>query len=386
MKILMVHPHEVYSSAEPWTTRIVNLAKELVKRGDEVRMIFFPLNWQSKYEYFRKEGIDYYPFCRKAGILNLFRNTREMLGLADWADIVHFQKCFHYASLPSMISGFFKNKPMHYDWDDWEEMIYYESADPPIRVIGQFLKTLERNIPQIADTISVSSSRLRSLSLSFGIKEDKVFHVPVGADLDKFNPEISGNRIRSVYGINSPLILYLGQLHGGQYVRLFIDTARILLDKGISANFMIVGDGSRAHELKQYAKDKNLDKKIIFAGAVDTKEVPEYIAACDIGVACFEDNDVTRCKSPLKIAEYLASGKPVVASNVGEVERMVDGAGILVKPGQAVPLAEKIELLLSDKNLREELGREARRRAENIYNWEKSSEALLMAYRRALNQ
>ena len=46
MKILMVHPHEVYSSAEPWTTRIVNLAKELVKRGDEVRMIFFPLNWK----------------------------------------------------------------------------------------------------------------------------------------------------------------------------------------------------------------------------------------------------------------------------------------------------------------------------------------------------
>ena len=384
MKILMVHPHEVYSSSEPWTTRIINLAKALAKRGHEVRIVFFPLDWQGKYECLRKEGIGFYPFCRRTGVLNILRNTKEMLGLADWADIVHFQKCFHYASLPSIISGFFKNKPLHYDWDDWEEMIYYESADPPIKAIGLFLKTLERNIPQIADTISVSSRRLHSLSLSLGIKNDRIFHVPVGADLEKFNPGISGERIRSVYGINSPLILYLGQLQGGQYVRLFIDTARIILDKGITANFMIVGDGSRAHELRQYAKARNLEKQIIFTGAVESEEVPEYIAACDIAVACFEENAVTRCKSPLKIAEYLASGKPIVASDVGEVESMVGRAGILVKAGEAAPLAEKIEFLLSDKSLREELGKEARKRAENIYNWEKSSEALLEAYQTAL--
>jgi len=279
MKILMVHPHEVYSSSEPWTTRIINLAKALAKRGHEVRIVFFPLDWQGKYECFRKEGIGLYPFCRRTGVLNILRNTKEMLGLADWADVVHLQKCFHYASLPSIICGFFKNKPLHYDWDDWEEMIYYESADPPLKAIGLFLKTLEKNIPRIADTISVSSGKLRSLCLSLGIKQDRIFHVPVGADLQKFNPGISGERIRSVYGISSPLILYLGQLHGGQYVRLFIDSARIILDKGIAANFMIVGDGARAHELRQYAKDRNLDKKIIFTGTVESEDVPEYIAA-----------------------------------------------------------------------------------------------------------
>ncbi len=385
MKILMVHPHEVYSSFEPWTTRIINLAKPLVRKGHEVKIAYFPLCWQGKKEYFQKDGIYFYPFCRRAGVLNIIRNTKELSGLADWADIVHLQKCFHYASLPSIISGFFKNKPLHYDWDDWEEMIYYESADPPLKAIGLFLKTLEKSIPRIADTISVSSGKLRSLCLGLGIKQDRIFHVPVGADLQKFNPGISGERIRSVYGISSPLILYLGQLHGGQYVRLFIDSARIILDKGIVANFMIVGGGARAHELRQYAKDRKLDKKIIFTGAVESEEVPEYIAACNVAVACFEDNLVTRCKSPLKIAEYLASGKPIVASNVGEVESMVGRAGILVKPGEAAPLAEKIEFLLFDKSLREELGKEARKRAENIYNWEKSSEALLRAYKTALD-
>ncbi|TAM43130.1 glycosyltransferase, partial [bacterium] len=329
MKILMVHPHEVYSSSEPWTTRIVNLAKALIKKSHEVRIVFFPLRWQGEEECFQKEGICFYPFCRRAGVLNIARNTKKMSGLADWADIVHFQKCFHYGSLPSIISAFLKNKPLHYDWDDWEEMIYYESADPPIKAIGMFLKTLETYIPQIADTVSVSSRRLHNLARSFGIGNDRIFHVPVGADLDKFNPGISGERVRRAYGINSPLILYLGQLHGGQYVRLFIDAAKIILDRGIMVNFMIVGDGSRAQELKQYAKGRNLDEKIIFTGAVDSGEVPEYIAACDVAVACFEDNSATCCKSPLKIAEYLASGKPMVASKVGEVESMVGEAGIL---------------------------------------------------------
>jgi len=385
MKILMVHPHEVYSTLEPWTTRIINLAKELVKKGNKVKIAFFPLTWPFKQAHFRKDEIDFYPFCRKAGIYNIFKNIKEFSSLADWADIVHFQKCFHYASLPAIISGFFKNKPLHYDWDDWEEMIYYESADPPIKAVGIFLKALEKNIPIIADSISVSSKELGKLCLKLGVAEDRIFHVPVGADLKVFNPGISGERVRNFYGIKSPLVLYLGQLHGGQYVKLFIKAAKIILNKGIAANFMIVGDGTRMQELKQYVKSINLDNKVIFTGAVESKDVPEYIRACDVAVACFEDNLVTRCKSPLKIAEYLACGKPIVASNVGEVQNMLGNAGMLVEPGKSGPLAEKIEFLLSDGILRERLGKEARKQAEDIYNWGKSSESLLRAYEIALN-
>lgn len=103
-----------------------------------------------------------------------------------------------------------------------------------------------------------------------------------------------------------------------------------------------------------------------------------------MAVACFEDNPVTRCKSPLKIAEYLASGKPIVASDVGEVRDMVGEAGILVEAGNARQLAEKIIFILSDKRLGEELGIKARKRAEDIYNWRISAQTLLNAYERAL--
>jgi glycosyltransferase involved in cell wall biosynthesis len=385
MNILMVHPHEVYSKIEPWTVRITNFAKEFVKKGHSVKMVYFPLEYKDKKPFFR-DGIEYIPYSRKASIKLLYKHCLQLSQLAKWADIIHFQKCFHYASLPSLFSSWRLNRPIHYDWDDWEEMIYYESADPPLKLVGSFLRIIERTIPGIVDTISVSSQRLRTLCTELNIDSDAIFHVPVGVDLEKFNPSISGERVRRLYNISNPLILYLGQLHGGQYVELFIQSAKIILDKGIKVDFMIVGDGARAAELRQKAKDLKLDTKIIFTGAVDSEEVPEYIASCDVAVACFEDNEVTRCKSPLKIVEYLASGKPVVASRVGEVERMIGDAGMLVEAGKAEPLADAIIALLFSRELSINLGIKARQRAEKIYNWKASTETLLRAYQCAMQQ
>lgn len=335
---------------------------------------------------FYKDGIEFISYPRRAKLNLIFKNCLRLSKLAQWSDIIHFQKCFHYASLPSLFSSWYLNKPIHYDWDDWEEMIYYESANPPLKLVGLFLRILERTIPSIVDTISVSSRRLRTLCMELNINPDVIFHIPVGADLEKFNPSVSGERVRRFYNISNPLILYLGQLHGGQYVRLFIKSAKIILDKGIKADFMIVGDGGKVIELKNLTKRLGLEKKIIFTGAVEHELVPEYIAASDIAVACFEDNEVTKCKSPLKIMEYLASGKPIVASRVGEVEKMVADAGSLVEPGMAEPLADAIIALLFDKELCVRLATKARQRAEKIYNWKTSAETLLKTYQCAMQQ
>ncbi len=386
MRILLVHPHEVFSKFEPWTIRIISFGKEFVKKGHEVKIAYFPLEWDRALKNFTKYGIEFIPLKRRAGIFNIAENCFKLGKLAKWSDIVHFQKCFHYASLPALVAGFLSNKPIHYDWDDWEEMIYYESARFPVKGIGLFLRTLERTLPGMANTVSVSSKRLRDLCVSFGISQEKIFHVPVGADLHIFSPRISGEKVKKTHNIKHPLVLYVGQLHGGQYVKLFIEAAGIVLKKGIKANFMVVGDGVRIAELKQRVKDLGLTGEIIFTGAVEAACVPEYMASCDIAVACFEDNDVTRCKSPLKIAEYLASGKPIIASKVGEVERMIGDAGILVEPGRSYPLADKIVFLLSNKSLQEEMGRKAREKAEKTYNWEASAETLLHAYNVTLNK
>lgn len=382
MKILLIHPHDIFSPQEPWTIRIVSIAKGLKSAGREVKLIYFPLNWRAGMHPCEIDGIPVIPLSRRIGPATLLRNIIKVYKISAWADIIHFQKCFHWASLPAAFSALLRRKPLHYDWDDWEEKIFIASNKKPFLPVVLFLRLLEKYIPQIADTISVSSLRLEQLCICSGVKKEKIILAPVGADLDKFNPSIPADGVKKKYGINGPLVLYVGQLHGGQYAHLFIESAGKVLQSFPDASFMIVGDGWRAAGLREYAQ-RLKQANIIFTGAVSHTEVPRYIAAADICVACFEDDDVARCKSPLKIAEYLACGKPVVASNVGEVRRMINGCGILVEAGSAQSLAEGVILLLQNNELRTKISTTARRQAEKMHNWAMTANNILKIYRQA---
>jgi glycosyltransferase involved in cell wall biosynthesis len=189
---------------------------------------------------------------------------------------------------------------------------------------------------------------LRNKCLSLGVPAERVFDAPVGADLNKFGPRIKGDLIRNRFKPKGKLVLYLGQLNGAQYTNLFIEAVAMLKEKNPDALYLIIGSGSKFKEIKAYAQELQVLDVLRFIGAIRHEKVPQYLAACEIAVACFEDNSITRCKSPLKVVEYLAAGKAVVASAVGEVKTMLQGCGVLVEPGSSKALAEGIDALLHD--------------------------------------
>jgi glycosyltransferase involved in cell wall biosynthesis len=385
MKILMVHPHDIFSEAEPWTRRVREIAKCFARKGHQVKVVFFPLV-KGDVKARECDGYEAIPFDRAISPFVFIKNVLAMKELATWADIVHFQKCHHYAALPAVIAAYAEGKPLHYDWDDWEEMIWYESCGKGLqsRFIGFSYHLLERFLPVLADTVSVASQYLKGLARQRGVREDRICYAPVGVDLEEFSPRISGKSVRDQYGIKKSLVLYLGQLNGAQYVDLFIEAAGYVLKKEPKTLFMIVGNGSMEHVLKKHVKMLDLEQQILFAGSVPHHRVPEHIAAADICVAVFKETKVTRCKSPLKIVEYMAMGKAIVASDVGELRDMLGGSGILVESGNAIPLAEKILELLQKDSLRNELGRRARQEAERKHDWSITAQGLLDGYAKIL--
>lgn len=383
----MVHPHDIFERSEPWTVRIVNIARCLCERGHNVRLLYFSFGYHKSNENRRlRDNLQAISLNRKCGTINFIRNIIRISKFVEWADVVHFQKCFHYASIPTIFACFIKNKPIHYDWDDWETQIYHY-GQPASRLIGIFIYLIERTIPKVVDSISVSSERLKKLSLSYGINRNRLTKAPVGADLNTFHPQNDGYRINEKFNIQSPIVLYLGQLHGAQYAELFIEAAKIISDANpdIKVTFMIVGGGSRLSELKKWALKLNIANPLIFTDFVLHEEIPEYIASSSVCVACFEKNNITICKSPLKITEYLASGKPIVASSVGEVRNMVGGVGVLVKPGDSLTLAEGIVKILKNPELAKKMGKFARERAEKKYNWKGTTENILFLYQKILH-
>ncbi len=387
MNVLMIHPHDLFDKSEPWTVRIKSIAEEFARSGHEVKLCYFPLALRGRHDRAKLGPIDLIPLDRKPSLPAFFRNTSTLLALAGWADVVHFQKCHHYAAIPAVIAAYVKGKPLHYDWDDWEEKIWYESCGRGLhsRFIGISFKVLERVLPVLSDSVSCASEHLRQLTSRFGVKEEFIFDAPVGADLDKFRPDIDGAPIRKKYGISGDeqLVLYIGQLHGAQYADLFIKAANIVSLRCAHVKFMIVGEGFMEWKLRQTTHELGLGEKLIFSGSIAHDEMPFYIAAATICVAPFEDTLVTRCKSPLKIVEYMASGKTIVASQVGDVTRMLGGVGILTPAGDFHAIAKAILLALGNQDLRRNLEGASRRRAELKYNWVQTAAAVLAAYARA---
>jgi len=385
MNILMLHPHDIYSNSEPWTVRVTYLATEFVKRGHNVRLIYHLIDPRVSLE--DATARQEFPFTTIPAYRHQFAlvaKMRSTMEFARWADVIHFQKCFAHVSVPAIWSAYRLGKPVHYDWDDWEWGIY--NYNPMNRVVGASIKAFERVLPKLVDTVSVASQSLREMALGAGVPDHRIFEAHVGADLERFRPDISGERVRKLHNIEGPMILYIGQLHGAQYLELFLQSAKALIERGVEGTFVVVGGGDRFGELFQLTEQLKIGHRVVFTGAVDHDEVPEYVVASDVAVACFADTPQTRCKSPLKICEYMAAGASIVASNMGEVPRMIGDAGVLVEPGNPEALADGVEKMLDDPELRRELSAKARLRAETKYNWGVTAENLLLAYEMALHE
>ncbi len=384
MKILMVHPHDLYSSMEPWTISVVKLAEQLASKGHQVKIAYFPLVKREESFFGTVHAI---PLERIITAGTMIRNTKALCALSRQVDLVHLQKSHFYAAIPTVLAAYGCGKPLHYDWDDWEEKIFYASLHKTALtaiVTGISFWSMERCLPFLADSISVASEKLKVLAMRRGADAKKISLVPVGADLDLFHAEEKeAQAVRKKYNIDDELlILYHGQLHSCQYVKLFLKAAKIISEdpNARRMKFMVLGDGSELERLKKFSETLELGENIIFAGSAPHSEVPTYIAAADICVAPFEDNEITQCKSPLKIVEYLASGKAIVASDIGEVRNMLGDAGIIVPPGMPDKIAEGIMELAGNDAQREAMAIAARRRSEIKYNWCSSAAALEKAY------
>ncbi|MBN1424601.1 glycosyltransferase family 4 protein [Candidatus Fermentibacteria bacterium] len=381
LSILMVHPHDLYSPQEPWTVRIRFLAEELARQGHRVILAYHRLGATRRQRGSGLPGVELVELGRNVSAL--VRNTAHLAKMARACDVVHVQKCMPHAAIPALWAAYLNRLPIHYDWDDWEYKI--QDIETGGKAPG-WLRWMEERLPGLVDTVSVASGLLEALALKAGVPKDRIFRAPVGADLVAFNPAVSGERIRARLDGAGPVVLYLGQLHATQYVGQFLQAGKLILTRHPDARLVVVGAGWRLPELEELASTLHIVQNVVFTGAVPYAEVPEYVAAADVAVACFDDNEATRAKSPLKVVEYLAAGKAIVASAVGEVQKMIDQVGVLVPAGDIPALSDAICDLLEDPFRREELGLRARERAERLHGWGAVAANLEQAYRRALQR
>ena len=134
--------------------------------------------------------------------------------------------------------------------------------------------------------------------------------------------------------------------------------------------------------LKNEVKKRKLEEKFVFTGFIKHGEMPKLISAADVGIAPYKLNkEMERYGfyfSPIKIFEYMACGKPVVASDLDIIRDVISAnkCGLLARLGNAEDFASKIEVLLRDEKMRERMG-ENGRRAVLKYTWDSVADKIL---------
>jgi glycosyltransferase involved in cell wall biosynthesis len=379
----MIHPHDVYSPVEPWTIRITSLARELEGLGHEVKLVYHladPTQQPGDVRHRQEFPFEVIPVIRHMGLG--LRKARELAALAEWADLVHVQKCLAHAALPAAVAAFRNRIPLHYDWDDHAAAIYEEasqSRDKHWRRIERF----ETALPRVADTVSVASAALRDQARALGVRDEHLFDAPVGADPGRFVGGGDGEETRKELGLpEGPIAMYLGQLAGAHAAPLFLDAAAQVAERVPDAGFLVVGGGATLDETKAHARRLGLGDRVVFTGAVPHSRVPDLLDVADVAVATLPDTAQAATKSPLKVVEYMAAGKAIVATAVGEAVRFLDDGrvGHLVPPADPNALAGAMEELLADPYRQSELGVAAREHLLQHFTWRHTAQTLSRAY------
>ncbi|HTO40726.1 MAG TPA: glycosyltransferase family 4 protein [Rhizomicrobium sp.] len=186
-----------------------------------------------------------------------------------------------------------------------------------------------------------------------GVPEAQIVVTPNGVDTTRFAPADT-QAAKQALGLSSPLVLgfvgYVREWHGLEHVVDLVATDPALAD----AHLLIVGDGPAREALEARARDAGIAHKMTITGVVPHEKLPAYVSAFDIAL----QPEVTSYASPLKLFEYMAMARAIVApASENILEVLEDGTDSLLFPqGDMAAFAQTIARLAADAPLRAKLG------------------------------
>ena len=354
----------------PWRggaeTYVYNLAKNLQSRGHEITVVCGdqPLE----------------PGTREVDGLTVKRLhiTRKIYGtpimpylflrlLSEPADILHANFPSPYIAFITAFVSKLRGVPAVLTW---------HNDLPPVTRTARVLVALHDHlvlpvyVKWFRKLIATSDEYCRT-SRNLEHVQSQVAVIRNGVDIDRFNPNVSGERIRKKFSLDDcKVVLFVGALtewHTYKGLDVLLE-ALSLLDKKNHVRLLVVGDGMLKSHYQKMASALSILSKVIFAGEASDSDLPEYYACSDVLVLPSKDRSEG---FGLTLLEANATGKPVIGSHVGGIPSVIrDGYnGLLVPPNDPRALASKLSGLLGRDDYRLiEMGKNGRELAETL-NW-----------------
>jgi glycosyltransferase involved in cell wall biosynthesis len=293
-----------------------------------------------------------------------YRNIWDGLSIAQNKTRSGYKTLFEVNGLPSI-----------------ELKYHYPSID--LNLLSK-IKEQEVATLHLSDAIICPSNVTRDYIASLGLNRGLITVIPNGVSPSDFFPSPLPRREG-----RTPVVLYIGTLADWQGLEVVIKALpKILEQKTVQLHIIGRGRSRQRKILSKQIRKLGLEGSVEIKPAVPHHQIPALIAEADICVAPLglNDRNVTQGACPIKVLEYMAASRPLVASNMPIVRELVreDVDALLFSPNDPDDLARQILLLLHDESLSKRLADSASARALTKFTWHESQKKLLKVYDKLL--
>lgn len=350
-----------------------HLLERLNTKGHQVRVVDFEIGWRSgnregvwsRRKEFSPRGkvVDsnievVRPFMVRLPILDYVS-----LFLTHWMEVRKQLRKFQ----PDVVLGFGLLNAfvgMHLARTQGIPFVYYLidrlATLVPERALQGLARVVEQSNLRRASLVLSINEELKDYTMAMGAPEGLTRVLPAGVDLTRFGAG-DGSKIRAQYGLDREdlVLFFMGWIYPFSGLREV--AASIVAGEGPESpvRLLVVGKGDLWSELAQLVERNRAEDRIKLVGFRPYAEMPAYLAAADICVLPAHDVETMRSIVPIKMYEYLAAGKPVIATRLpGLVKEFGEGHGVVYVDRPEEVIRKAIEL--AREGSLSELGRSGR--------------------------
>lgn len=375
--------------------RALPLGAQLVRQGHEVTIFLTPYdNLHDSGRQWEQDGVRIRNLRVGNGTLSYFRLLTALIREVNHyrPDLIHIFKPKGFAGAAGSYLLLKGTRSIALDCDDWEGWGGWNDVKPYPWILKEYIDRQERWMMRSAPVVTVASHTLQDRATKIRGTRDGIYYVPnCGAANGNLSAQarvrcMLPSEIRGRLGLPEGLIiLYSGHFAPGEDVIFLCRAARKVAAQQ-QASFVFVGDGPDLQQVRDFCKYSNVIA--FFFPHLPYEQFLQVIWASDVAAFPYPDDSVHRAKCSARMVDYMAMGKAVLTSAVGQnCEYIVNGeSGLLARPNDEPDFAAKLDWLARDPDLRQRLGRNAEQRIREKFSW--SGEPLqqcLTAYERIVH-
>jgi glycosyltransferase involved in cell wall biosynthesis len=386
MKVLMVAPSVKIPENLAQSVHQYEFAKRLVESGIEVHLVcrrpIDPPETDDGVVYHKIMSKEF-PLKRPVFTLDTARMLNKIIKTHKF-DIIH-DRGYLFGGAGTKVGNKHDIPVLLQIDDDWVETEALASRITSTNFYkNRALSWCKKLMGKVDHAFTVSDTLRQTVIKTWGGVSGKISVIPNGADIEKFKPDREPLGLRKELKLDkkAKVVTFVGALgpwHGIQYL---IMAAPSIIKKNPEAHIWLVG-GAKEYDsmyLQDLISNLKLKNNVHILGSRPSEDIPRILVESDVGVAPYPQFDMGF--SPLKIFEYMASGVPIVSSDLPSIrEILVDNkTGVLVEPENVDDLAGAIIKLLQDPKLSQKLMTNARKKVEKNYSWAAVTEKLISVY------